>query len=140
MGVLELETVVWPSSASYSGADFDILARKHLFAAGLSYGHGTGHGIGSCLCVHEGPIGVSSTAKPCYMKFENGMCVSNEPGYYHAGEFGIRIENVMMVVPHPKLTDCYKFENLTFAPYCRNLIDTNILGPKFTTYVNNFHQ
>jgi Xaa-Pro aminopeptidase len=94
MGVLELEKVIWPSDASYSGGDFDILARMHLFQAGLDYKHGTGHGVGSCLCVHEGPIGVSKGYK---IKFVEGMCVSDEPGYYKDGEFGIRIENVIMV-------------------------------------------
>jgi Xaa-Pro aminopeptidase len=59
LGVLDLEKVVWPSKSNYCGADFDILARKHLFEIGLNYKHGTGHGVGSLLCVHEGPIGVS---------------------------------------------------------------------------------
>ena len=94
LGVLDLERVVWPNDSTYAGADFDILARKHLFAAGLDYKHGTGHGVGSLLCVHEGPIGVS---KGYTTKFEPGMCVSDEPGYYRDGEFGIRIENVIMV-------------------------------------------
>ena len=137
MGVLELESVVWPSNATYCGGDFDILARKHLFEAGLDYKHGTGHGVGSLLCVHEGPIGVSKGYK---VKFEPGMCVSDEPGYYQDGEFGIRIENVIMVVQHPKFSDRYMFENLTVAPYCRELIDVQTLGPHFTKYVNAFHQ
>lgn len=94
LGVLDLERIIWPKDSTYHGGDFDILARKHLFEAGLDYKHGTGHGVGSLLCVHEGPYGVSRGYKT---KFEVGMCVSNEPGYYHDGEFGIRIENVIMV-------------------------------------------
>lgn len=94
MGVLDLERVIWPKTSNYAGQDFDILARKHLFEAGLDYSHGTGHGVGSLLNVHEGPIGVS---KGYTTKFEPGMCVSDEPGYYKNGEFGIRIENVIMV-------------------------------------------
>lgn len=94
MGCLELERVVWPSEGGYHGGDFDILARKYLFEAGLDYKHGTGHGVGSLLCVHEGPNGIS---RRCTTKLEEGMCVSDEPGFYQDGEFGIRIENVIMV-------------------------------------------
>ena len=87
--------------------------------------HGTGHGVGSLLCVHEGPIGIS---RRCTVKFEEGMCVSDEPGFYKDGEFGIRIENVVMVQKHPELADFYMFENMTTAPYCRELIDTRLLS------------
>jgi len=138
MGVLELEKVVWPHKGrGYNGGDFDILARKHLFEAGLDYAHGTGHGVGSTLCVHEGPIGVS---KGYTTKFLPGMCVSDEPGYYQDGEFGIRIENVIMVVQHPKFESRYMFENLTVAPYCRELICTKTLTHEFVAYLNAFHE
>ena len=99
MGTLDLERVVWPNDSDFAGKDFDILARKALFEAGLDYKHGTGHGVGSLLCVHEGPIGISRRSNT---KLEEGMCVSDEPGYYQDGEFGIRIENVIMVQQHKK--------------------------------------
>lgn len=124
MGNLELERIVWPSDSTFAGQDFDILARKYLFEAGLDYKHGTGHGVGSLLCVHEGPIGISRRAN---VRLNEGMCVSDEPGYYQDGEFGIRIENVIMVQKHPKFNNRYFFENLTTAPYCRELIDTSIM-------------
>jgi Xaa-Pro aminopeptidase len=95
LGVIDLEKVVWPKNRGFAGKDFDILARRHLFTAGLDYGHGTGHGIGSMLCVHEGPQGVNSRTT---VEFKEGMVVSNEPGFYKDGEFGIRIENAIMVV------------------------------------------
>jgi Xaa-Pro aminopeptidase len=98
MGVIELERIVWPKDVGYHGGDFDILARKHLFEAGLDYKHGTGHGVGSMLYVHEEPQSISRNSN---VKLEVGMCVSNEPGYYQDGEFGIRIENVIMVQEHP---------------------------------------
>ena len=79
LGNLDLERVVWPSNTTYSGSDFDILARRRIFESGLDYRHGTGHGVGSFLCVHEGPIAISRYNK---VKLEVGMCVSNEPGYY----------------------------------------------------------
>lgn len=98
MGNLDLEQVVWPKASKYHGGDFDYLARRHLMAKGLNYGHGTGHGVGSCLCVHEGPIGISRART---VPLTEGMCVSNEPGFYKDGEFGIRIENVIIVQQHP---------------------------------------
>lgn len=98
LGTLDLEKVIWPKGRGFAGKDFDILARKHLFEAGLDYKHGTGHGVGSMLCVHEGPQGVNRRTT---VEFKEGMCVSDEPGYYQDGEFGFRIENVIMVIQHP---------------------------------------
>jgi len=137
LGVLDVERVVWPSTGTYHGGDFDILARKHLFEAGLDYKHGTGHGVGSLLCVHEGPIGIS---RGYTTKFIEGMCVSDEPGYYHDGEFGIRIENVVMVQKHAKFEDRLIFENLTVAPYERDLIDTSIVEQGTLDYLNKYHE
>lgn len=137
MGVLELEGVVWPKDANYHGGDFDILARKHLFEVGLDYKHGTGHGVGSYLCVHEGPVGVSKWRSST---FEIGHCVSNEPGYYQDGEFGIRIENVIMVQQHPKFVDRLYFENLTVAPYCQELIEPSLLSKSLVDRINAHHQ
>jgi Xaa-Pro aminopeptidase len=137
MGTLDLERCIWPSEGTYAGKDFDYLARRHLFNAGLDYKHGTGHGVGSLLCVHEGPIGINRRTE---VKLIPGHCVSDEPGYYHDGEFGIRVENVMMVQQHPKLSNSYYFENLTVAPYCRELIDTSILGQDFIDYINAHHE
>jgi Xaa-Pro aminopeptidase len=137
LGVLDLERIVWPSNSTYSGADFDVLARRRIWEAGLDFKHGTGHGIGSFMCVHEGPQGISRVNR---VKLEVGMVVSDEPGYYEDGEFGIRIENGIMVVKHPKFDDRLKFDNLTFAPYCRELIDKSLLSKEDIDFINNFHQ
>ena len=137
MGTLGLERVVWPNDSDFAGKDFDILARMHLFEAGLDYKHGTGHGVGSLLCVHEGPIGISRRSS---VKLQEGMCVSDEPGFYQDGEFGIRIENVIMVQQHQKYSNRYIFENMTVAPYCRELIDTNLLRPDLISYIDTFHE
>lgn len=102
----------------------DILARKNLWAAGLDYKHGTGHGVGSFLYVHEGPQGIGKYSK---CQLDEGMCVSDEPGYYEDGEFGIRIENIIMVQKHPEIKDFLFWENLTVSPYNRDLIDLNLL-------------
>lgn len=79
MGTIELERIVWPSDLTISGSDMDILARKALWAAGLDYKHGTGHGVGTFLNVHEGPQSISRVNK---VKITEGMCVSDEPGFY----------------------------------------------------------
>jgi len=137
MGTLDLERIVWPSTSTIAGRDMDILARKNLWAAGLDFKHGTGHGVGSYLNVHEGPQGISR-ASSC--KLVEGMCVSDEPGYYEDGQFGIRIENVIMVQKHPKFENHYMFENLTVAPYCRDLIKKELLSQDTIQFIDNFHQ
>jgi len=78
-GVIDLERVVWPANSRIAGGDMDILARKNLFEAGLDFRHGTGHGVGSYLNVHEGPIGVNPGET---VEYKVGHCVSDEPGYY----------------------------------------------------------
>jgi Xaa-Pro aminopeptidase len=137
LGVLDLERIIWPANGPYCGADFDTLARRHLWAAGLDYKHGTGHGVGSFNCVHEGPQGISRRSQT---KLEVGMCVSDEPGFYKDGEYGIRIENVIMVVNHPQYSDRLMFENLTYCPYSRELIDVNLLSPVDRKYIDDFHK
>lgn len=133
LGTLDLERIVWPSTTTISGQDFDVLARRHLWAAGVDYNHGTGHGVGSFNCVHEGPQGISRRNTT---KLEEGMCVSDEPGYYKDGEYGIRIENVIMVVKHPQHEKRYKFENLTVCPYSKELIDPALLSQPDRDYIN----
>ena len=125
MGVLDLERVVWPKETPIAGQDLDVLARRNLWEVGKDYKHGTGHGVGSFLGVHEGPQGISRRSSE---KLLVGMCVSNEPGYYEDGQFGIRIENVQMAVNHPKIDNHMTFYNLTYAPYCRQLIQPQILS------------
>jgi Xaa-Pro aminopeptidase len=137
LGTLDVERVVWPAKSTFAGQDFDTLARRHLWAAGVDYGHGTGHGVGTFLCVHEGPIGISRRAT---VKFEIGHCVSDEPGYYKDGEYGIRIENVIMVVQHETFENRLRFENLTLFPYCRELIDTSLLTSQDVDYINYHHK
>ena len=136
LGNLDLERVVWPQNTTISGGDMDILARKNLWEVGLDYKHGTGHGVGSFLCVHEGPYGVSRGYKK---KWIEGMCTSNEPGFYKDGEFGIRIENVIMCVKHPEHEGYYKWENLTVAPYARMLIDKDLLSPRDVRFIDAYH-
>lgn len=89
-----MERVKWPKTSQITGGDIDVLARRHLWAVHKDYQHGTGHGVGHFLGVHEGPVGISKYNKTI---FEPNMIVTNEPGYYEAGKYGIRIENILVV-------------------------------------------
>ena len=117
-----------------SGSKIDVWARKYLKQIGLDYAHGTGHGVGYFLNVHEGPHAISKNNK---IKFQEGMIVSNEPGYYEKNNFGIRIENLIYVKKEKK-GKC--FENLTMAPIDKDLIDLNLLNKKEKNWLNNYHR
>ena len=118
-----------------SGAQLDVLARSHLWQAGLNYDHGTGHGVGSFLSVHEGPCAISKRSN---QELLPGMILSNEPGYYKDGEYGIRIENLMLV---EKLDEKFlQFRTLTLAPIDPVLIDFKMLTYPEKKWLKNYHQ
>ena len=123
-----------------AGAHIDSFARAALWQAGLDYDHGTGHGVGSYLSVHEGPAGISRTARP--VAFAPGMILSDEPGFYLPGAYGIRIENLLLTVP-AQLAHAGKpflrFETLTLAPYDRRLISLALLGPDERRWIDAYH-
>jgi Xaa-Pro aminopeptidase len=122
------------------GSHIDALARRPLWDAGLDYDHGTGHGVGSFLSVHEGP---QSIAKRESVELEPGMILSNEPGYYCAGAYGIRIENLVLVTEPEDIAGgdrpMMRFETLTLAPFDRRLIDSALLTAEETTWVDAYH-
>ncbi len=124
-----------------TGSQLDTLARRHLWAEGLDYDHGTGHGVGSYLGVHEGPHRISKA--PNRVAFEAGMIVSNEPGYYKTGEYGIRIENLVTVVavaaPEGADKDLLGFEILTLAPIDLRLVDGAMLSADEITWLDEYH-
>jgi len=134
-GMIAISMARFPKGTS--GAQIDILARQFLWADGVTYNHGTGHGVGAFLGVHEGPIGIS----PRYSQpFEAGMIVSNEPGYYQEGGFGIRIENLVMVVESSVGGGKYlEFETLTLAPIDTRLIELSLLTPAEREWLNAYH-
>ena len=137
LGTLEVERIIWPKSCPLTGMMIEVLGRRNLWAAGLDFAHSIGHGVGTFLNVHEGPNGISRVNKTV---IEAGMCVSDEPGYYKDGEFGIRIENVIICQKHPEFPDYLMWENMTVAPYCRELIDVNLLPAEMRVYLDTFHQ
>ncbi|QKX17378.1 aminopeptidase P family protein [Microbulbifer sp. YPW1] len=120
------------------GEQIDAFARKSLWDAGLDYAHGTGHGVGSFLSVHEGPqrIGKANTNIP----LEAGMIVSNEPGFYLTDEYGIRIENLIFVRESPEHAGFLEFEELTLAPIERQLIEPTLMTEKELQWLNDYHR
>lgn len=138
-GHIALSRALFPEGTS--GSQLDTLARKPLWDIGLDYEHGTGHGVGSYLGVHEGPQRISK--HPSTVALQPGMVVSNEPGFYKTGGFGIRIENLVMVqsVKMPKTAErkMLGFETLTCAPYDQKLIEPSLLSAEEITWLNEYH-
>ena len=142
-GHIALATARFPKGTR--GSQLDILARQYLWADGVDYAHGTGHGVGAYLAVHEGPQriakpagGQAGTEEPLHA----GMILSNEPGYYKAGHFGIRIENLVVVEPvriEGAEEDMLGFETITFAPIARNLIVGAMLSPAEADWLDAYH-
>jgi Xaa-Pro aminopeptidase len=137
-GHIGIATARFP--AGTRGVDIDGFARRALWAAGLDYGHGTGHGIGSYLSVHEGPQSISRNGMTA---LEPGMIVSNEPGYYREGHYGIRLENLCAVTPAEEIAGgeiaVMGFETLTLAPLDRRLIVPQMLTPEELAWLNAYH-
>ncbi len=137
-GHIAIARAVFPDGTT--GAQLDSFARQFLWAQGLDFDHGTGHGVGSYLSVHEGPARISKLGTTALRR---GMILSNEPGYYKAGAYGIRIENLVLVVEAAAVPDAEKplnaFETLTLAPIDRRLIVANMLTPEETEWLDGYH-
>ncbi|MEM9793595.1 MAG: aminopeptidase P family protein [Pseudomonadota bacterium] len=137
-GMIAISLARWP--AGLAGRDLDALARQALWSAGFDYDHGTGHGVGAYLSVHEGPQNISRRGEA---ELHPGMILSNEPGYYKAGAYGIRIENLVVVaaatVPQGGDRPMLGFETLTYVPIDRRLIDPNLLTAAELEWLNNYH-
>lgn len=142
-GQCRLSTMVFPLKTK--GNYLDTLARESLWSVGLDYLHGTGHGVGSYLNVHEEPIGISWKPHPDDPGLQPGMFLSNEPGYYEDGKFGIRLENIELVVPaktpyNHKNRGFLTFETVTLVPIQTSLLDVSMLTDKEIEYLNNYHK
>lgn len=133
-GMIAVSLARFPKGTS--GAQLDVLARQYLWQDGITYNHGTGHGVGAYLGVHEGPVGIS----PRYtIPLEAGNVLSNEPGYYKAGAYGIRIEN-LIVVRDSAFAGFLDFETLTLAPIDKRLIEPSLLSPAERDWLDAYHQ
>lgn len=142
-GHIQLDRAVFPQGTT--GGQLDVLARQHLWEAGVDYAHGTGHGVGSFLGVHEGPQriakpsgGQAGTGQELFA----GMILSNEPGYYKPGEYGIRIENLVLVEEREIAGAEGRylgFETLTFVPIDRKLIEKSLLTAEETAWLDSYH-
>jgi Xaa-Pro aminopeptidase len=137
-GHIAIATLVFPQGVG--GAHLDAFARRALWQVGLDYDHGTGHGVGSYLSVHEGPVSLSRLAKP--VAIAPGMILSNEPGLYLPGAYGIRLENLLLVQPAdlPGAAKPFlRFETLTLAPFDRGLIDPALLDAAERAWLDAYH-
>jgi Xaa-Pro aminopeptidase len=137
-GHIALARSVFPDGTT--GSQLDSFSRRYLWEAGLDFDHGTGHGVGSYLSVHEGPARISKLGGTA---LKHGMILSNEPGYYKAGAFGIRIENLVLVVAAPEISGAEKplhaFETLTLAPIDRRLVNREMLSAEETDWLDRYH-
>ncbi|PLK27331.1 aminopeptidase P family protein [Novosphingobium sp. TH158] len=142
-GHIAISRAVFPKGTA--GSQLDTLARQHLWQAGLDYAHGTGHGVGSYLSVHEGPQRIAKSAggqAGTDQELLPGMILSNEPGYYKTGHYGIRIENLELVEPRPiegAEGEYFGFETLTHVPIDRTLVDTALLSRDELRWWDEYH-
>jgi Xaa-Pro aminopeptidase len=137
-GHIAIATLTFPQGVG--GAHLDAFARRALWQVGLDYDHGTGHGVGSYLSVHEGPVSLSRLARP--IPIAAGMILSNEPGFYLPGHYGIRLENLLLVreAELPGTTKPFlHFETLTLAPFDRRLIDPRLLESAELAWLDAYH-
>ncbi|TNE33138.1 MAG: aminopeptidase P family protein [Alphaproteobacteria bacterium] len=143
-GHIAIDRAIFPQGTA--GSQLDGFARQYLWAAGVDYAHGTGHGVGSFLSVHEGPQRIAKSAggqAGTDQELFAGMILSNEPGYYKQGHFGIRIENLVLVEPRQIENaegDYLGFETLTFVPIDRRLVDKGMLSPDEIAWWENYHR
>ncbi|KAL8667635.1 MAG: hypothetical protein Q9202_000490 [Teloschistes flavicans] len=142
-GVIAIDRAIFPKGTS--GFAIDTLARQFLWREGLDYRHGTGHGVGSYLNVHEGPIGIGTRVQYSEVPLSIGNVLSDEPGYYEDGNFGIRIENMIMAKEaetnhHFGDKPWIGFEHVTMVPMCRKLIDGKMLTVEERSWLNEYHQ
>ncbi len=137
-GHIALGTALFPEGTR--GSQLDILARKAMWNVGVNYGHGTGHGVGHFLCVHEGPQNIRMDENPTVL--QPGMLISNEPGMYRTNEYGIRIENLVHVVPALKTEfgQFLQFETLTLFPIDQKLIDWDMMTDYEIEWLNSYHR
>ncbi|MBS7545147.1 aminopeptidase P family protein [Ancylobacter oerskovii] len=137
-GHIAVARAVFPKGTS--GAQLDPFARQFLWAAGLDFDHGTGHGVGAYLSVHEGPARISKLGT---VPLEAGMVLSDEPGFYKEGAFGIRLENLVVVRPEPTPPggerELLGFETITFAPFDRRVIDPVLLTDEEIAWLDDYH-
>lgn len=137
-GLIEISMLRFP--AGVRGSELDAVARLALWKAGLDYAHGTGHGVGSYLSVHEGPQRLAKTGTE---KLLAGMILSNEPGYYKPGSYGIRLENLILVTPAEELPDgdiaMHGFETLTLVPFDKRLLRTTLLTRDELHWLDEYH-
>lgn len=143
-GQIAMGTAVFPNKLG--GFRLDSIARKFLWDVGLNYDHGTGHGIGHFLNVHEGPMGVGVRPAADEPGLQSGMFISNEPGFYKNGEFGIRIEDIVRVMPATSVAHDFNglgaltFETVTMCPIQTKMLDLSLMTETEVNHLNDYHK
>ena len=139
-GHISIATLRFPKG--FSGKQIDAFARKPLWDVGKNYNHGTGHGIGHYLNVHEGPMGI--TPRDTGVPLQEGNVLSNEPGFYKEGEYGMRIENVVIVQRDEPFSTAeapfLRLETITMCPIDRDLVDPKLLTKEERRWLNDYHR
>ena len=137
-GFIALSKAEFPEGTC--GTQLDVLARQFMWKAGINYGHGTGHGVGHFLNVHEGPHQIRMNHIPAPLL--PGMTITNEPGIYRAGQYGVRTENTMLIVPSQttEFGEFYKFEPLTLCPIDKKPIRPDMMTPEEKAWLNAYHR
>ena len=139
-GMIAISQLRFP--AGIAGRDLDAFARAALWSAGQDFNHGTGHGVGQFLSVHEGPQRIS---RQSHVAFQEGMILSNEPGFYEEGRFGIRTENLLVVQPAQvpeggNIKALFEFETLTYVPIDLRMVIVEMLSENEKIWLNSYHQ
>jgi Xaa-Pro aminopeptidase len=137
-GVIELSMAKFPKNTR--GAQLDVLARQYIWKNAQNYMHGTGHGVGCFLNVHEGPQSIRMEENPIIL--QPGMMITNEPGVYKENQYGIRIENIIMVAEDKQsdFGEFYKFETLTLCPIDLKAVNLNLMSGEQINWLNEYHQ
>jgi Xaa-Pro aminopeptidase len=138
MGNLDLQAATFPGKKTF-GMQIESFARQHLWQVGKDFGHGLGHGVSHCGPVHEYPHYAFARSPQYQVPLTPGMVITNEPGYYETNEFGIRIENILTVTTVQEDPEFLGFENLTLVPYCKQLIDKQMLSEKHKHMIRDYY-
>lgn len=139
MGNLDLQMAKFPAKRT-TGHSLEMLSRQHLWEVGQDYGHSVGHSVAHCGPVHEYPHFAFARHPNHQLMLEEGMILTNEPGFYKAGHYGIRIENILTVKKCEQFDEFLQFENMTYLPYCKELLDIEMLSERHREEIHRQYQ
>lgn len=139
MGNLDLQLATFPAKRTM-GSSIEALARRHLWEIGSDFSHGVGHGVSHCGPVHEYPHYAFAKSAPYACPLDSGMIITNEPGFYKEGSYGIRIENILHVCATENHQNFLRFENMTMVPYCKELLERQLLRDEHKSEILEYYE